>query len=77
MTSDINTQTGDLRVDVNVSVSRDGERRPPITEDEIYHICGRSLLNGMDVSYQRTSDTQINLVLDKNADWRVEFFRDG
>ena len=49
---------------------RNGERRPPITEDDIRRACGKSLLNGLE-SYRKGAS--LTMTLDRNADWSIGF----
>ena len=49
-----------------------GTLAPPISEDEIRYVCGKSLLNGIDGRYERDKGregTSVSMTLNKRAEW--------
>jgi hypothetical protein len=58
-----------------VDEQRNGKRRPPITSDDIYSACGKSLLNPIECSWRKFGQN-LSLKLDRRSDWSVGFDRD-
>ena len=54
---------------------RNGARRPPITEDDMYAVCGPSLLNAVEAHWE--GDTRLNVTLDRSTKWSVGFYKDS
>ena len=62
-----------LKVD-KVEELRNGKRPPPLTEADIYRVCGKSLLNGLD---SHRSGRNLVITLDRDLDWHIQFRTDG
>lgn len=63
-----------LKVD-RVEELRNGERRPPLTEEQVYSACGPSLLTAMEAFW--SGDMQLGVKWDRNNDWVVAFRKDS
>lgn len=59
-----------------VEEQRNGRRRPPITEDDIYAAAGKSLLNGIDVHF-RSGRQEMTMAINRHTDWSILFVRDA
>lgn len=57
-----------------ISEERNGTRKPPLTKDDVYAICGPSLLNGLETSWR--GDTQFSVKMDRLTDWFISFRQD-
>ena len=63
----------------HVEESATGRERPPITEDDIRYVCGRSLLNAIQGSWQGKQQVacgDLGWELNKNLEWNVLWHRD-
>lgn len=65
-----------LRLKVNkVEELRNGDRPPPLTEEDIHLVCGKSLLNGIDGHWQ--TKEQLSLTIDRQRDKILSFTQDA
>lgn len=52
-----------------------GKRRPPITSDDIYSACGKSLLNPLECGWKHFGQN-LSIKMDRRTDWNVQFHKD-